>query len=110
MHFCQEYYVGNWYWSKYRFPHDYLTCESPIAAMPPSNLGSDYADYRLDPGGSRTEKIHMNFNEKARNAFMICAISSVLQEAATYYKKHSCELDKANFEPTLNLYEHLTLQ
>jgi hypothetical protein len=108
LHFCQIYHVGDWFWGKHNFPKDYLTCESPLVAMPPANLGSDYADYRLDPLGSRTDKIPINSNEKTRNAFMICAMSSVLQEAATYYKKHSCEVDNANFETTLNLYNHLT--
>jgi len=108
LHFCQGYNVGNWFWGKHNFPKDYFTCESPLMATPPSNLGSDYADYRLEPGQSRSAEIPINSFEKTRNAFVICAMSKVLQEAAEYYKTHSCAFQKSNLVKTLNLYEILT--
>jgi len=107
LHFCQTYHVGDWYWNKWHIPKDYLTCESPILATPPHNLGKDYADYQLELG-NRNIRNHINSYHQAQNAFMLCAMTSVLQEAALYYKKQSCNTSNVNLEQSLNIYDLYT--
>jgi hypothetical protein len=108
LHFCQTYHVGDWFWNKWHVPKDYLTCESPIFATPPNNLGSSvYANYQQELGNRRKRNPINSYNQ-AQNAFMICAMSSVLQEAALYFKNHSCNATNANLDLSLNLYEIFT--
>jgi hypothetical protein len=107
LHFCQVYHVGDWFWSKYHAPGEYLSCEYPLMATPPMNLGSNYTDCQQDLGNRENRK-EINPFQKAQNAFMICAMSAVLQEAALYYKNRSCDAANANLNKTFNLYDLYT--
>jgi hypothetical protein len=80
LHFCQVYHVGDWFWSKYHAPGEYLSCEYPLMATPPMNLGSNYTDCQQGLGNREKRKEISPFR-KAQNAFMICAMSTVLQES-----------------------------
>ncbi len=70
---------------------NFFSCESPMLEDPPSNLGM--AKYILTRDGAKEE-----FEEKhsKREAFMVCGIISLLNEAANFFKATSCPKGHVN--------------
>jgi hypothetical protein len=108
LHLCQRYMVGEWFFGKRKLPYNYFSCESPILATPPDNLGSAY-DYRVRPGDPRDQHIPLSPLEAKLSAFMICSVSKALQDAAVYFKALHCSDGEggsgANWKKELNLFE-----
>lgn len=96
LHFCQHYAIGPWFFSKYRMPNDFLSCEAPLLAVPNSSVVDDY-DYGKFPDGKTKE---YTLVKRKRHAFMVCQLVAKLNDAATYFKKNHCQNEKANFAKT----------
>mmetsp|Transcript_3551 Transcript_3551/g.9794 ORF Transcript_3551/g.9794 Transcript_3551/m.9794 type:complete len:634 (+) Transcript_3551:92-1993(+) len=86
-HFCQRYTWGPYFFGKNRFPHDFLTCDSPLLAEPPFDLLTRYKAAYWPPTGPRKTEIP---RDAQRHAFGACTMIHALNEAATYYKQHHC--------------------
>jgi peptidyl serine alpha-galactosyltransferase len=97
LHFCQRYGMGDYFFGKRKLPKDFLSCESPMLAEPPRNVLSKYT-FANFPG---KQKKDWTKPIAKRNAFTVCYMIKVLNEAADYYKRRHCDLKTANFEKTL---------
>jgi hypothetical protein len=88
--------VGDVLFSKYRMPHDIFSCEKPLLiepiekeAMSPENA------YKRD-GQNILKKNELNPKMHKRHAFSACAMTSAVNEAALFFKKHHCKPEVAN--------------
>lgn len=101
LHYCQEYSVGDYHFTKYYIPNNFLSCESPLLLEPPRdaavkfNTSRDYLGKPRAPGGGR---------QLIRYAFMACALLSYLNQASTFYKQNHCGLN-ANFNKTWSTFK-----
>jgi hypothetical protein len=87
VHFCQRYSLGqDWFFGKKKIPHDVYDCPSPLFEEPPDNLATLY-NYKFPPNGERTD---LTVTQAKREAFMICHLTNVLNEASEYYKRSAC--------------------
>jgi hypothetical protein len=105
LHYCGRYAMGpDFFFSKYRVKKNFLTCETPLMAVPPSDIDTRY-DYMIPPPNpagkpnNKPEKKIFNKHQVKRETFMMCGLISAVNEAATYYKQQNCGSD-ANFEKT----------
>jgi hypothetical protein len=100
VHLCQRYSIGkDWFFSKRRMPSDIYECATPLFAEPPANLATLY-DYKWPPNGQKTP---LSPVELHRNAYMLCYVYALVNEAATFYKGNSCEPKQINREKIRNL-------
>jgi hypothetical protein len=97
IHYCQDYSVGTHFVSKFRTPRNFLSCEAPLWLTPtPKDLAVRYNQYRLDNGSMVPFE---DLKQTARVAFMLCAVTKALNDAATYFKQNHCG-DNANYNAT----------
>ena len=100
LHYCQRYGMGNYFFGKRKLPKDFLSCESPMLAEPPKDVLQKYT-YANFPPNNRKEWTPINAK---RNAFAVCYMIKVLNEAAVHYKTHHCQGNAAtNYEKKLLL-------
>lgn len=103
IHFCQRYALGkDWFFGKRRVPKDIFTCESPLLAEPPSNLATLF-DWKQPPGQKNRKQI--NEKHAKREAFILCTLIGLTNEAATFYKLANdfCPAKSANLEKTMRM-------
>ena len=99
-HYCQSYGVGDVLFSKYSIPTDILTCDKPLLVEPTEEeVMSEQNAHRRERYGNK--KIDLNPKQHKRNAFLTCAMTSVVNEAALFFKKHHCK--SANKERTITI-------
>jgi peptidyl serine alpha-galactosyltransferase len=100
LHYCQRYGMGNYFFGKRKLPKNFLSCESPLLMEPPKNVLQKYTFANFPPN-NRKEWTPINAK---RNAFAVCYMIKVLNEAATHYKNHHCQGNTAtNYQKTLLL-------
>eukprot|EP00549_Striatella_unipunctata_P023772 CAMPEP_0118679256 /NCGR_PEP_ID=MMETSP0800-20121206/3689_1 /TAXON_ID=210618 ORGANISM="Striatella unipunctata, Strain CCMP2910" /NCGR_SAMPLE_ID=MMETSP0800 /ASSEMBLY_ACC=CAM_ASM_000638 /LENGTH=331 /DNA_ID=CAMNT_0006575235 /DNA_START=764 /DNA_END=1759 /DNA_ORIENTATION=+ len=86
MHYCQDYAVGDkWYFQKRYLPNNYFECDGPYLEEPPMDVATRY-DYSTVPHRDRKE----GSNLVLRNAFAVCAITSMANQAVRHYKERTC--------------------
>jgi len=101
VHLCQRYAVGDeWFFGKHRVPHDVYDCEKPLFVEPPSNVALLY-DFKKPP--NQKERKAISKTMAARETFMVCFLTSLLNEAAAFYKKEACPAGTANLAKTLKM-------
>ena len=95
LHYCQRYIVGKHFYGKRRMPKDIFTCSQPLLLQPPDDIHLKY-DYFVPPHGTHGEDENKSLSKEGarRNAFMICALTRLTNEAALFYQKHHCETKK----------------
>ena len=94
VHLCQRYAVGEeWFFGKRRIPPDVYECQSPLFEEPPSNLATTYTYKKPPLAKQRTELSPKLVNQES---FMVCHLTTLLNEAATFYKTNACPPGKAN--------------
>mmetsp|Transcript_24054 Transcript_24054/g.34478 ORF Transcript_24054/g.34478 Transcript_24054/m.34478 type:complete len:511 (+) Transcript_24054:123-1655(+) len=86
IHYCQTYHVGDWFFSKYKFASNFFSCECPLLETPPSTIG--IINYVTKRNGTR---VHIKEKQSKRDAFMLCGIISLFNEAANLFKTTKCE-------------------
>jgi hypothetical protein len=108
LHFCQNYSLGKWFIGKYRLRKDFISCETPLLAVPPPDIGLKY-DYQIPPGrdGSKGQQEMTKYHRK-HLAFMICVLIPALNDAATYFKDHHCDKKTANYERTYTFFKDMS--
>jgi hypothetical protein len=96
VHLCQRYSVGEeWFFGKRKIPHDIYECESPLFLEPPSNVATLY-DFKKPPNAK--ERTPLKPQVINQEAFMVCYLTSLLNEAATFYKANACSPGTANLK------------
>ena len=101
VHMCQRYAVGDeWFFGKHKVPHDIYACEKPLLVVPPANLATSFT-WKKPPN----QKLKVDASPKVMNqeAFMICYLHSLVNEAASYYKINSCPPGTANLQKSLKM-------
>jgi len=96
IHLCQRYSIGEeWFFGKRKIPTDIYECETPLFEEPPGNVATLY-DFKKPPNA----KARTQLSPKVANqqAFMVCFLTSLLNEAATFYKKSACSVESVNFQ------------
>ena len=95
VHLCQRYCVGeDWFFGKRRINHDIYECETSLFEEPPSNLATAY-DFRRPPN----QKDPVSLTPKVANqeAFMVCYLTTLINDAAAFYKTNACAEGAGNF-------------
>jgi hypothetical protein len=110
LHYCQRYMVGKFFFGKRRMPKSIFTCESPLLAVPPMDIAKQY-DYFVPPSPHRPAEEHrpIDSGRAKRDAFMICALTRLVNEASLFYQKNNCDSDK-NTSLAIDLWSVKTIQ
>ena len=96
VHYCQRYYLGPYFFNKYRLPHTFLTCEHPLYLDPTTIADAsivDMFDSAITP--DHTEYKNIPMLQRKREAIMLCIVIGGLNDAATYWKHQNCENSKS---------------
>lgn len=99
LHFCQSYGIQDVFFSKYMIPQDIFSCSKPLMLEPTANVMAKESAYKLNTG-RRRENLEAKFQK--RHAFVTCAMTSAINEASLFFKKHHCGGD-ANIKQGLDL-------
>ena len=102
LHYCQEYFLGKWFISKYNLRQDFISCESPLLAIPPEDLATRGFRSGIRPGESQREKVRPR--DVKKQAFMVCTLIRALNEAAVYYKNHHCTKENVNYAHSITFH------
>jgi len=103
VHLCQRYSVGNdWFFGKRRFPTDFFDCEHPLLQEPPDNLATAF-DFKKPPNTPDPKPLSPTMVN--REAFMVCFLTAMANEASIFFKKQSCPSGTANMERSLKMVE-----
>ena len=101
VHMCHGYVVGDeWIFGKHRVPTDIYACDKPLLAVPPADLATRFTYQKFPDQKDKVDLSPMLIN---REAFMVCSLLSVLNDAASYYKTNACPVGTANLEKSLKL-------
>jgi hypothetical protein len=109
IHYCQSYWLGKYFVGKYRINSDFMSCAKALLFEPPKDITQWRYDYFIRPGGvpyGSKEKIK-NPKTPKREQFMICQITTRLNDAATWYKDLTCEKGKANNQKSFIFHHNL---
>jgi peptidyl serine alpha-galactosyltransferase len=100
IHYRQEYFHGPYYFCKYLFSKDFLTCDHALLADP-----SDHDQNISDPQQSFALSYHKTSSDsdipaeyRKRHAFMLCHLIPRINEAAIFWKNSHCEVGTANYD------------
>lgn len=97
MHFCQVYFLGPYFFSKYALPKDFLSCNHPLLVEPGSDIMNYNTSTTLDGKNHILKPIHAH-----RSAFSLCRMTRMMNEVATYFKQQHCPAEGTNYERTYN--------
>jgi peptidyl serine alpha-galactosyltransferase len=96
LHYCQEYFLGKWYFYKTDLPNNFISCEADLLRDPSDTAANLPPLQQLDYGVDRDGKVvHYkdNIQLRQRQAWMLCTLISALNQAAIFYKERSCSND-----------------
>lgn len=98
-HYCQRYALGRWFVGKYKLPENFFTCEAPLLRVPPRDVGTRF-DWYIYPNLEEMENFTKSKNKLGiiHNAYALCTMIDLLNEASTHFKKHHCKGDTGNYE------------
>jgi peptidyl serine alpha-galactosyltransferase len=107
LHFCQRYYLGPYFFSKYRLPWNFLTCEQPLLLDPMEQNHAQAISLLYDSSTTPDGTFYsLPEWERGRQAFILCHIIGTLNDAATFWKQQHCHpntttinLEKVYFVP-----------
>jgi peptidyl serine alpha-galactosyltransferase len=96
VHLCQRYSVGNdWFFGKRKIPHDIYECDTPLFIEPPKDLATLYTFKRPPNAKEQTDLSPKIINQES---FMICFLTTLINEASMFYKANACPGGTANLK------------
>ena len=101
----QNYGVGKYFFSKYSFPGDFISCKSPLLKEPPRNVATLFNHMIEAWEGKRRE--FKNQVVLRRMTFAVCQMIKSMNEAAVYYKEQHCASSTANYNRTLAFFDNM---
>eukprot|EP00586_Coscinodiscus_wailesii_P002275 CAMPEP_0172492028 /NCGR_PEP_ID=MMETSP1066-20121228/23000_1 /TAXON_ID=671091 /ORGANISM="Coscinodiscus wailesii, Strain CCMP2513" /LENGTH=381 /DNA_ID=CAMNT_0013261397 /DNA_START=423 /DNA_END=1568 /DNA_ORIENTATION=- len=107
LHYCQDYAVGDWFFSKSSFPTNFFTCETPLLAVPPMDIALkfDYTKF-LFPNQNYGKKEASTSRDIARYTFTLCSLISILNELGTFFKDNHCNgIEKTRRDESIDLWK-----
>ena len=93
VHYCQRYFLGPYFFSKYKLPKDFLSCGQPLLKDPLDHEGTNFAalyDSSVTPNNQLNRLSPVDIK---RHAFMLCYIIAIINEAISYWKQQHCKPD-----------------
>ena len=110
LHYCKRYFLGRFFFSKYRLRKNYLSCETPLLTIPTRNiLDLDYFQPIPEASGKQNKNVTKEAmpDRKIRKLelFMLGALIGKINEAVVYFKQNHCGGD-ANFNETYNFHDY----
>lgn len=100
VHYCQRYYLGPYFFSKYKLPKLFLSCDQALIKDPIDIEGTEIStryETSVTPNGEMNVIRPM---ERKRHAFMLCQTISKVNAALTFWKHQHCDPKTANFNKT----------
>ena len=104
--------------SKYRVKKNILDCDKNLMMIPPRNVYPQFkykiSPRRADLSDAKTYKEvqqEIPTTQAKREAFMICGMTSALNEALRFYKQQACgkdDLPVANYNETYTIHNDPT--
>jgi len=86
LHYCEIYYVDEWYFRKRQVPHEkVLACEAPLFAQPPAGLLRHLRESHSAAGDASNWA-----RNKERQAWFMCTLISTLNEAVKSLRGPLC--------------------
>ena len=85
-------------------PHDIFTCEKALLIEPVEAEAMSPANAFILDRFNKQKKTDLNPRMQKRHVFATCAMTSVVNEAALFFKKHHCKTN-ATKERTINLFQ-----
>lgn len=87
-----------------------MNCEKALLMPPPLDLAVQKLNYAIFPPRAdgkdkhdKEEKTGLNVKHVNREAFMLCGLTSSINEALMYLKQHACG-DHGNFNKTYTVH------
>ena len=103
VHYCQRYFLGPYFFNKYRLPHNFLTCAHPLYLDPTTITNASIVDmYDSSITPDRTVYNDIPMQRRKRLAIMLCIVIGGLNDAATFWKEQNCQdgkYEKVYFVP-----------
>jgi peptidyl serine alpha-galactosyltransferase len=107
-HFCQRYSIGDYFFSKYKYPASDLirSCDSKLIELPPQDCVTrfNYSHY----GDGSVKKWNPNAQRDTysllQNSFAIYTMLSAFNNAGKYYRNNHCEGQVASFDESWNFF------
>ena len=109
IHYCQRYFVGKWYFGKYRLRKDFISCEAPLLMHPPDDLaerGYTIAFIPDDKVKNKTKELKPK--QAKEEAFMVCTMIDALNTASKFYKDRHCN-GTANYEYSYVFHDDMSM-
>jgi len=104
LHFCHRYGVGDRaFFAKKKMPTNFFSCGSPLLEEPALDIGSGKYLYKKPP--FLDTRMEYSAVIEKREAFMVCASTGVLNEAALYFKERHCGESFANVRKEIRLHD-----
>jgi hypothetical protein len=102
IHYCQEYFLGPYYFFKYYVPKNqpavFLSCEHELFAQPPVN---DVIATKYNSSVTRDGKRHdLEPQSAQRMAYMLCQVLPRMNAIARHFKSQECPAGTANLNAT----------
>jgi hypothetical protein len=98
IHLCQRYSVGDlWFFGKRKIPNNIYACETPLFIEPPSDIALKY-DYKHPPNAKEPTPLTPQLINQ--QTFVVCYLTALINEAASFYKMNACAPGHGNFERT----------
>ena len=86
---------ANWFFGKRKIPYDIYGCETPLFIEPPDDIALRY-DFKKPPNAK--EPTPLSPKIISQQTFMVCFLTSLLNEASSFYKTNACPPGTANLE------------
>jgi peptidyl serine alpha-galactosyltransferase len=106
LHYCQRYTLGKWVIGKHRIPLDFLSCEAPLLAEPPVDIGEKF-NFMFEPDQKKEERHKLPEQTIKNHAFMLCHLIPYLNEAAIYWKDNHCSGKTPNKQKSLTWFDDM---
>jgi len=101
LHYCQRYFLGPWFFSKYKLPKDFLSCGQPLLKDPLDHDGVHFVSMYNSSVTPNHQFNQISPRDVKRHAFALCYTISIMNEAVQYWKEHHCRAeDNANYSKT----------
>jgi peptidyl serine alpha-galactosyltransferase len=93
LHYCLRYYVGPFFFNKYKMPRDLLTCDHAMLAEPPVNV-TDYTTSIAATG----KVYNLKDPDRKQASFFLYHLLRKINRAVAHFKSIHCE--GGNYEKT----------
>ena len=117
LHYCKRYMLGDdYFFSKYRLKKNIMNCEKPLLLEPPSDLATRQFRYGYDaPRADLKDKDSywkdrllkkklMSERDAKRHAFMLCSLTSKINDSLERMKRSVCGASGGNLNRTYSIF------